>query len=287
MTAKINAGERTAILAYLGQDKSNEWIQKKIKVRRQQVAAVKAHIKMGTYGMSAPQKRKAPLKRPSYQVSAKKQEIREILANAVPDYGKVITFAGAKLRDAKEYAGKKHATVISIEQEKKVYEDQLKEGSKYPSILPLHCKALDAFACFKTLGLPQVDLVYLDFCGPYARKYEKTFLLALERIKDGGLIALTFLLARDSSKEIAQTRLCQLLEGREKEFEKNRVGCLKGGLITLASEQGTKLLCLEDMQYKNEDSTGKCQTSSPMLFLLYRKEDKKKRKRSNRITRIA
>lgn len=47
--AKLTTEQRIAVIHWLSKEKPVEWIQERLSLTRQQVAAVKAHITMGTY----------------------------------------------------------------------------------------------------------------------------------------------------------------------------------------------------------------------------------------------
>lgn len=201
---------------------------------------------------------------PSYFISDKKDEIRNLLCEVCPPYGNVLTLAGPMAKDARLFSERKHAKVSIIERDREAYGIQTNNTKDNPRIHRYFGEALDVVKTLSGLVEP-FDLIYLDFCGPYSKSNEDTIFHTMKGVLAcQGYLALTFLIGREH--DIEQTRLASKLERGKHDYIADRVSAIEAILYHFSLDLGVRINIEKKFTYHNNDAD-----SCEMIFFLVRR----------------
>lgn len=223
-------------------------------VKKQTIAAIKAHQTMGTY------------KRPSYLNSGEKNKIRLYLADLIPYHARVLTMAGEIGKDARIFIETKNAHVSSIEHNLEIFKKQ--QNSLKDKNAVMYFGEINEILPFLEKHTTKFDLIFLDFCGPYDLKKETGIENAMKLLGKNGHLAFSFMLAREMTNTLINTKMVESLEGGIRDYMKDKMDSIKAAVHNISSELKIEFKLLNAIQYTNSNDEVK---AVPMAFFTYRR----------------
>ena len=208
-----------------------------------------------------------------FYASPEKEERRQFMCSLTGNINKALILGGKFMKDGKMLAGKfPTASIISLERDPEIYEIQLKESRRYPTIFP---KNVDFSTYLKSMeqDVP-FDLVFLDFnCILGVRREDEIDEMFKLRFDKNAIIIITFSIGRDSADRIKKTFSFQVAGRPDYEwYKKNRPRVISQGMVALAKRNGYRLKPLEmpfPTTYQNTSLKGRKRGQS-MIFLPFK-----------------